>query len=280
MKGRKAKRRGEGPAAAAPRAGRVDPDRSGFATVEEAVRDIADGRMVIVVDDEERENEGDLTIAADNARFGQTGPRVGSFDAGLGAGLMARTIGLKRAKEIWLLCRQYDAATALDWGLVNAVVPVAELEDTVREWLLLRQEQHENSSGEVNHPVGVGDLPDLRLPLVPLDDADDVLVERLSLQPAAVQEASPGAFRVTRCLLIPSPVYDGAQMGYPVLSVQEQVGRQGAYEVHGARLLGLARKDEVLGRLPTDWGWWEFGRGLADRLVAEPNGYHPRLLKE
>src|SRR6185369_4420508 len=70
----------------------------------------------------------DLTIAAENARFGQTGPRVGSFDAGLGAGLMARTIGLKRAKEIWLLCRQYDAATALDWGLVNTVVPVEELE--------------------------------------------------------------------------------------------------------------------------------------------------------
>jgi naphthoate synthase len=76
----------------------------------------------------------DLTIAADNARFGQTGPRVGSFDAGLGAGLMARTIGLKRAKEIWLLCRQYDAATALDWGLVNAVVPVEKLEEETVNW--------------------------------------------------------------------------------------------------------------------------------------------------
>ncbi len=76
----------------------------------------------------------DLTIAADNARFGQTGPRVGSFDAGLGAGLMARTIGLKRAKEIWLLCRQYDAATALDWGLVNAVVPVDQLEAETVQW--------------------------------------------------------------------------------------------------------------------------------------------------
>ena len=76
----------------------------------------------------------DLTIAADNARFGQTGPRVGSFDAGLGAGLMARTIGLKRAKEIWLLCRQYDAATALDWGLVNAVVPVEKLEQETVNW--------------------------------------------------------------------------------------------------------------------------------------------------
>ncbi len=76
----------------------------------------------------------DLSIAADNARFGQTGPRVGSFDAGLGAGLMARTIGLKRAKEIWLLCRQYNAATALDWGLVNAVVPVAQLEAETVQW--------------------------------------------------------------------------------------------------------------------------------------------------
>ncbi len=76
----------------------------------------------------------DLTIAADNARFGQTGPRVGSFDAGLGAGLMARTIGLKRAKEIWLLCRQYDAATALAWGLVNAVVPVEKLEEETVNW--------------------------------------------------------------------------------------------------------------------------------------------------
>ena len=76
----------------------------------------------------------DLTIAADNARFGQTGPRVGSFDAGLGAGLMARTIGLKRAKEIWLLCRQYDAATAFAWGLVNAVVPVEKLEEETVNW--------------------------------------------------------------------------------------------------------------------------------------------------
>ena len=76
----------------------------------------------------------DLTIAADNARFGQTGPRVGSFDAGLGAGLMARTIGLKRAKEVWLLCRQYDAAQALAMGLVNAVVPLAELEEETVRW--------------------------------------------------------------------------------------------------------------------------------------------------
>src|SRR5438270_1452656 len=70
----------------------------------------------------------DLTIAADNARFGQTGPKVGSFDAGYGSGLLARTIGLKRAKEIWFLCEQYDAARAERWGLVNRVVPLPELE--------------------------------------------------------------------------------------------------------------------------------------------------------
>jgi naphthoate synthase len=76
----------------------------------------------------------DLTIAADNARFGQTGPRVGSFDGGYGIGLLARQIGEKRAKEVWFLCRQYDAATALDWGLVNAVVPLDELEPTTLAW--------------------------------------------------------------------------------------------------------------------------------------------------
>ena len=76
----------------------------------------------------------DLTIAAENARFGQTGPRVGSFDGGYGIGLLARQIGEKRAKEVWFLCRQYDAATALEWGLVNAVVPVDELEPTTLAW--------------------------------------------------------------------------------------------------------------------------------------------------
>jgi len=76
----------------------------------------------------------DLTIAADNAMFGQTGPKVGSFDAGYGAGLMARTVGLKKAKEIWFLCRQYDARAALDMGLVNTVVPVADLEEETVEW--------------------------------------------------------------------------------------------------------------------------------------------------
>jgi naphthoate synthase len=76
----------------------------------------------------------DLTIAADNARFGQTGPRVGSFDGGFGSGLLARTIGVKRAKEIWFLCRQYDAQQALDWGLVNAVVPLDNLEEETLAW--------------------------------------------------------------------------------------------------------------------------------------------------
>ena len=76
----------------------------------------------------------DLSIAADNARFGQTGPKVGSFDGGYGASLLARSIGLKRAKEVWFLCRQYDAATALDWGLVNEVVPLADLESETVAW--------------------------------------------------------------------------------------------------------------------------------------------------
>jgi naphthoate synthase len=76
----------------------------------------------------------DLSLAADNARFGQTGPKVGSFDGGYGSSLLARTIGLKRAKEVWFLCRQYDAATALDWGLVNVVVPLADLERETVAW--------------------------------------------------------------------------------------------------------------------------------------------------
>ncbi|MBS4095862.1 MAG: 1,4-dihydroxy-2-naphthoyl-CoA synthase [Sulfuricella sp.] len=76
----------------------------------------------------------DLSIAADNARFGQTGPRVGSFDAGFGAGLLARSVGLKKAKEIWLLCRQYSAQEALEMGLVNKVVPLAELEAETVQW--------------------------------------------------------------------------------------------------------------------------------------------------
>ncbi len=76
----------------------------------------------------------DLTIAADNARFGQTGPRVGSFDAGLGASLLARVVGIKKAKEIWFLCRQYDARKALEMGLVNTVVPLDRLEAETVQW--------------------------------------------------------------------------------------------------------------------------------------------------
>ncbi|MFA5256558.1 MAG: 1,4-dihydroxy-2-naphthoyl-CoA synthase [Opitutales bacterium] len=76
----------------------------------------------------------DLTIAADNAVFGQTGPRVGSFDGGFGAGYLARIVGQKRAREIWFLCRQYGAQEALDMGLVNAVVPVEQLMDEGERW--------------------------------------------------------------------------------------------------------------------------------------------------
>src|ERR687895_2632595 len=76
----------------------------------------------------------DLTIAADNARFGQTGPKVGSFDGGYGAGLLARIVGHKKAKEIWFLCRQYSAEEALDMGLVNRVVPLEELEEETVAW--------------------------------------------------------------------------------------------------------------------------------------------------
>ncbi len=76
----------------------------------------------------------DLTIAADNARFGQTGPRVGSFDGGFGASVLSRLVGPKKAKEIWFLCRQYDAREALDMGLVNTVVPLEELEAETVQW--------------------------------------------------------------------------------------------------------------------------------------------------
>ena len=76
----------------------------------------------------------DLTIAADNAKFGQTGPMVGSFDGGYGAGLLAAHVGQKKAREIWFLCRQYDAQEALDMGLVNAVVPLKELEAETVSW--------------------------------------------------------------------------------------------------------------------------------------------------
>jgi naphthoate synthase len=76
----------------------------------------------------------DLTIAADNAVFGQTGPRVGSFDGGFGASYLASIVGQKKAREIWMLCRRYDAGAALRMGLVNAVVPLAELEAETVRW--------------------------------------------------------------------------------------------------------------------------------------------------
>jgi len=76
----------------------------------------------------------DLTIAADNARFGQTGPRVGSFDGGFGSSYLARIVGQKKAREIWYLCEQYDAQEALAMGLVNKVVPLKELEPTAVAW--------------------------------------------------------------------------------------------------------------------------------------------------
>ncbi len=76
----------------------------------------------------------DLTIAADNAIFGQTGPKVGSFDAGYGSGYLARIVGHKKAREIWYLCRQYDAQQALDMGLVNTVVPLDQVEDETVQW--------------------------------------------------------------------------------------------------------------------------------------------------
>ena len=76
----------------------------------------------------------DLTIAADNAKFGQTGPKVGSFDGGLGSSYLSRIVGQKKAREIWFLCRQYNAQQALDMGLVNCVVPLAELEQETLKW--------------------------------------------------------------------------------------------------------------------------------------------------
>ncbi|HEX5030568.1 MAG TPA: 1,4-dihydroxy-2-naphthoyl-CoA synthase [Candidatus Eisenbacteria bacterium] len=76
----------------------------------------------------------DLTIAADNARFGQTGPKVGSFDGGFGSSYLARIVGQKKAREIWFLCRQYDAQQALDMGLVNTVVPLDRLEEETVAW--------------------------------------------------------------------------------------------------------------------------------------------------
>ena len=108
----------------------------------------------------------DVTIAADHARFGQVGPRVGSFDAGFGSTYLARVVGEKRAREIWFRCRQYDAATAERWGLVNEVVPGDRLRETVRAWAddmlslsptaLRFLKQSFNSDTE--HMAGIGQL--------------------------------------------------------------------------------------------------------------------------
>ncbi len=78
----------------------------------------------------------DLTIASENARFGQTGPKVGSFDAGFGSSYLARCVGQKKAREIWFLCRQYTAAEALEMGMINKVVPFDKLEDEVVDWCM------------------------------------------------------------------------------------------------------------------------------------------------
>jgi naphthoate synthase len=83
----------------------------------------------------------DLTVCADNARFGQTGPKVGSFDGGFGSGLLARSVGQKKAREIWFLCEQYDAEAAEKMGLVNKVVPVEELEEATVEWCRIMLEK-------------------------------------------------------------------------------------------------------------------------------------------
>jgi naphthoate synthase len=108
----------------------------------------------------------DITIAADHAKFGQTGPRVGSFDAGFGSAYLARIIGQKRAREVWMFCRQYDAATMERWGLLNAVVPMAELRSTVRQWAddalalsptALKVLKHSFNS-DTEHIAGIGSM--------------------------------------------------------------------------------------------------------------------------
>lgn len=83
----------------------------------------------------------DLTIASDNAKFGQTGPKVGSFDGGFGSSYLARSVGQKKAREIWFLCQQYTAQEALDMGMVNKVVPFDQLEDTTVEWCQIMQQR-------------------------------------------------------------------------------------------------------------------------------------------
>src|SRR5436309_11320977 len=108
----------------------------------------------------------DLTIAAETAVFGQVGPRVGSFDAGFGSAYLARVVGEKRAREIWFLCRRYDAETAERWGLVNRVVPAAELRAEVRRWAdeILRLSPtalrflKQSFNADTEHLAGLGQL--------------------------------------------------------------------------------------------------------------------------
>jgi len=108
----------------------------------------------------------DLTVAADTARFGQTGPRVGSFDAGFGTAYLARVVGEKRARQIWFLLEQFDAETAERWGLVNAVVPLDRLQQTAQEWgeriaglspTALRFLKH-SFNADTDHVVGLSNL--------------------------------------------------------------------------------------------------------------------------
>jgi len=115
----------------------------------------------------------DLSIAADTARFGQTGPRVGSFDAGFGTAYLARAIGEKRAREVWMLCRQYDAATAERWGLVNAVVPPSEVLPEAKRWAAeiaqmsptaIRFLKHSFNT-DTDHQGGISNLADAGLDL-------------------------------------------------------------------------------------------------------------------
>jgi naphthoate synthase len=126
----------------------------------------------------------DLTIAADNARFGQTGPRVGSFDAGFGSAYLARVVGEKRARELWFLCRQYDAETAERWGLVNQVVPAGELSAAVRGWadeiLALSPTSlrflKQSFNADTEHLAGIGQLAFTGLGLfVDTDEAQEGL---------------------------------------------------------------------------------------------------------
>jgi len=108
----------------------------------------------------------DLSIAAETAVFGQVGPRVGSFDAGFGSAYLARVVGEKRAREIWFLCRRYDAETAERWGLVNRVVPAAELRAEVRRWAdeILRLSPtalrflKQSFNADTEHMAGIGQL--------------------------------------------------------------------------------------------------------------------------